>query len=67
MPLTPQDWPAARIKALRLFLGESTTKFGARFGRSRRTVEDWEQDRRHPEVLARAALDQIARRRRWTG
>ena len=43
---TPQ-----RIQAIRHSLGESTATFGARFQRSGRAVEDWEQGRRYPDPL----------------
>lgn len=46
----------ARIKALREQTGENTTTFAARFSRSGRTVEDWEQGRRNPDPLAVSIL-----------
>ena len=42
------DWTPARIRALRRELGESVAVFGARLGRSGRTIEDWEQGRWTP-------------------
>lgn len=45
--MTPAD-----IKRLRSDLTENATTFGARFHRSGRTVEDWEQGRRTPDALA---------------
>ena len=41
--MTPQQ-----IQALRRALKEDTKTFGARFGRSWRTVQEWEQGRRSP-------------------
>lgn len=46
----------AQIRALRKALGESTTAFGARFARSRRAVEDWEQGRRVPDALVQQLM-----------
>jgi DNA-binding transcriptional regulator YiaG len=46
----------AEIKALRLALGENTAAFAARFARSARTVENWEQGRRNPDPLAAAEM-----------
>lgn len=51
------------IRALRTALGESVTQFGKRFGRSGRTVEDWEQGRRRPDVMVRMALHRMATKR----
>ena len=55
---------ARQIQALRRALKEDTKTFGARFGRSWRTVQEWEQGRRCPapdvmvriEVLMASAL-----------
>jgi DNA-binding transcriptional regulator YiaG len=46
----------AEIKALRLALGENTAAFAARFARSARTIENWEQGRRNPDPLAAAEM-----------
>lgn len=58
------------IRALRRAFGENTTTFGARFARSGRAVEDWEQGRRAPDALVVRALEalqaRIARRRKVT-
>lgn len=52
----------AQIKKIRKSLGLNTAKFGARFGVSGRTVEDWEQGRRNPSgsalILLQAASPQ---------
>lgn len=60
------SWTPERIKALRILLEESTTEFGQRFGRSGRTVEDWEQGRRRPDVMVLMAIQKIAGRRKKT-
>ena len=51
-----------RIRALRQLLDESTTVFGARFARSGRTVEDWEQARRQPDAFLMQALGALEAR-----
>lgn len=56
-------WNGRRVQALRYALKESTTEFGARFGRSRRTVETWEGNTRTPDVMVRRELDRIVARR----
>lgn len=56
-----ETWSASEIRALRQQLGESAAVFGARFDRGQRTVEDWEQGRRRPDALTRAAMQTIAR------
>lgn len=56
------DWPKEAIAALRERLDESVAEFGARFGRSGRTVEDWEQGRRNPDILVKREMDRIANR-----
>ena len=60
----PTEWTPARIQKLRRALDESTTDFGARFGRSRRAIEEWEQGRRAPNPFVRLQLDELTRRRR---
>jgi DNA-binding transcriptional regulator YiaG len=55
-PLSPKT-----IQQIRARLKETTAVFGARFGRSGRTVEDWEQGRRTPDVLALRLLRDL-----WT-
>lgn len=47
------------IRQLRDQLGEDVATFGARFVRSGRTVEDWEQGRRTPGALVEAILDHL--------
>jgi putative transcriptional regulator len=53
---------AEAIRALRRTLGEDVETFGARFARSGRTVENWEQGRRAPDPLARRELERLAQR-----
>lgn len=55
-------WTADRIRALRKAVGESTATFGAKVGRSSRTVEDWEQGRYAPDLLVERLLTTRARR-----
>ena len=54
------EWTPDRIQALRQSLNEDTATFGARFARSGRTVEDWEQGRRNPDALVLRELDRLA-------
>jgi DNA-binding transcriptional regulator YiaG len=59
-PTTPDELALVqRIRALRARLGETTAAFGARFHRSRRTVEDWEQGRKMPDPLVVALIEQL--------
>ena len=48
------------IRQLRDSLGEDVATFGARFARSGRTVEQWEQGRRVPDRLVQRLLDDLA-------
>lgn len=48
------------IISLRLKLRENVAQFGARFERSGRTVEDWEQGRKTPDKLCQRLLDSLA-------
>ena len=50
---------AAQVRAIRAKLGEDTKTFGARWHRSARTVEDWEQGRRSPDPLVLEQLDEM--------
>ncbi len=54
---------AKQIIALRDHLGESPEKFGDRFCRSGRSVEDWEQERRVPDRLVVQMIEKLAARR----
>jgi DNA-binding transcriptional regulator YiaG len=49
----------AQVKRLREQLGENTATFAARFARSSRTIEDWEQGRRVPDALCQRLLDEL--------
>jgi putative transcriptional regulator len=50
------------VAGIRSKLGLSQGEFAARFGFSRRTVQDWEQGRRRPEGPARVLLTIIDRK-----
>jgi DNA-binding transcriptional regulator YiaG len=52
------------IRLLRATLRENTVTFGARLAVSSRTVEDWEQGRRHPRGLTLRTLQDLATRHR---
>lgn len=49
-------YPDPVIKAIRDRLGVSQEKFAVKLGVSKRTVENWEQGRRHPTGAARSLL-----------
>jgi len=53
---------AEEVKALRTALGEDTVTFGARWQRSGRTVEGWEQGLRVPDALALREMRRTAAR-----
>lgn len=50
------DFPDPEVKAIRERLGVSQEKFALILGVSKRTVENWEQGRRHPTGAARSLL-----------
>ena len=50
------SYPDPEVKAIREQLGVSQEKFAAILGVSKRTVENWEQGRRHPTGAARSLL-----------
>ncbi|PUA27735.1 MAG: transcriptional regulator [Cellvibrio sp. 79] len=50
------DYPDPEVKAIRDRLGVSQEKFASLLGVSKRTVENWEQGRRHPTGAARSLL-----------
>lgn len=50
------------IRALRAALDEDTTAFAAHFCCSARTIEDWEQGRRHPDRLAQQVMVKLWKR-----
>ena len=49
-------FPEPEVKAIRERLGVSQDKFAVILGVSKRTVENWEQGRRHPTGPARSLL-----------
>jgi DNA-binding transcriptional regulator YiaG len=55
---------AEEVRALRALLEEDTATFAARWHRSGRTVEDWEQGRRRPDPLALEGMRELAARRK---
>ncbi len=50
------DFQGPEVKAIRDRLGVSQDKFAMILGVSKRTVENWEQGRRHPTGPARSLL-----------
>ena len=50
------EYPEPKVKALRERMGFSQDKFAIILGVSKRTVENWEQGRRHPTGAARSLL-----------
>jgi putative transcriptional regulator len=50
------DYPDPEVKTIRNRLGVSQEKFATILGVSKRTVENWEQGRRHPTGAARSLL-----------
>ena len=50
------EFPDPEVKAIRSHLGVSQEKFAIILGVSKRTVENWEQGRRHPTGAARSLL-----------
>ena len=60
--MSDTTWTPAAIRSLRRMTGENAATFGRRFGRSARTIEDWEQGRHRPDALACKALTARARR-----
>jgi putative transcriptional regulator len=53
--------PETDVRALRETLGLSQTDFAALFGFNVRSLQDWEQGRRRPEIPIRAYLAVIQR------
>ena len=50
------EFPDPEVKMIREHLGVSQDKFAMILGVSKRTVENWEQGRRHPTGPARSLL-----------
>lgn len=53
---------AEEVRTLRAALGEDTATFGARWHRSGRTVEGWEQGVRRPDPLVLDGVRALLRR-----
>lgn len=53
---------ADEVRTLRAALEEDTATFGARWRRSGRTIEGWEQGRREPDAFALDAIRKLAAR-----
>lgn len=50
------EFPEPEVKAIREKMGVSQDRFAVILGVSKRTVENWEQGRRHPTGAARSLL-----------
>jgi|SRR5690554_6090655 len=50
------EFPTPEVKLIREKVGLSQTRFALLIGVSKRTLENWEQGRRHPTGPARALL-----------
>jgi len=50
------EFPDPEVKVIRERMGVSQEKFAGVLGVSKRTVENWEQGRRHPTGTARTLL-----------
>lgn len=50
------DFPEPEVKAIREKVGLSQSRFAMLIGVSKRTLENWEQGRRHPTGPAKALL-----------
>lgn len=55
-PARLTEFPEPEVKAIRENLGLSQSRFALLIGVSKRTLENWEQGRRHPTGPARALL-----------
>ncbi len=55
-PLRTFTFPDPKVKQIREKTGLSQTSFAILIGVSKRTLENWEQGRRHPTGPARALL-----------
>ncbi len=54
------DYPELEVKAIRKKTGLSQSRFALLIGVSKRTLENWEQGRRHPTGPAKALLKIVA-------
>ena len=55
-PARRTEYPEPEVKAIREKTGLSQTRFALLLGVSKRTLENWEQGRRHPTGPARVLL-----------
>lgn len=55
---------AEEIRTIRSALKENTATFGARWMKSGRTVEQWEQGRREPDAFVLEAIRELAARKK---
>ncbi len=53
---------ADEVRALRAALDENTATFAARWLKSRRTIEDWEQGRSEPDAFVLDGMRKLAAR-----
>jgi DNA-binding transcriptional regulator YiaG len=58
---------ADEVRALRTLLDEDRATFGARWRRTGRTVETWEQGLRRPDQLVLDSIRALAARRKKAG
>ena len=56
LPTRRFEFPEPEVKAIREKMGVFQDKFAVILGVSKRTVENWEQGRRHPTGAARSLL-----------
>ena len=55
-PARKFEYPEPQVKAIREKIGLSQSRFASLIGVSKRTLENWEQGRRHPTGPAKALL-----------
>jgi DNA-binding transcriptional regulator YiaG len=55
---------AEEVRALRAALKENTTIFAARWFKSPRTIEDWEQGRSEPDAFVLDGIRKLAARQK---
>jgi len=55
---------AEEVRALRAALEEDTATFAARWHRSGRTIEDWEQGRSQPDAFVLANMRRLVARKK---
>lgn len=59
-PRFEPDWDAARVRGLRLYLGESQADFAERIGTRQQTVSEWETGSSTPRRMSRRLLHLLA-------